>query len=140
MTRGRKLDFRFQSLVIDSFVAFESDSIDDRVLDHANHERVADLRDRHVAEETGRVKALQRSVDPLGIEFVALVHEQVGAHGIRLDALYAFDDDVADHLPLLREGVARGELERQRQSPRKRRQQPENERSQVAPSPFLFSS
>ena len=139
MTRGRRLASDSRSLVVDPFVAFESDSIDDRILDHSNHQRIADLCDRHVAEETGRVKALQRSIDPLGIEFVALLHEQVGAHGIRLDALYALDDDLADHLPLLREGAARSELERQRQSQRKRREQPENERSQVAALRFFLN-
>src|SRR4029077_7879430 len=75
-----KLNFIVQGLIGKPAIAFERDPTDYRVLDDADDESAALAAQRHVAEEPGGEESLQRAIDAVGVERVARLHQEIGAH------------------------------------------------------------
>ena len=89
-----QLQLGAQLLVGELVVALEGDAVDDRVLDHLHHQRVATAPGQaDVLEQAGGVERLEAAIDPVGIERVAWLHQHVGADRPGLDTLIALDPD-----------------------------------------------
>ena len=93
--------FFFEALGRDRAVTLEHDTVDDRVLDHPHNEIIATKLELDIAEQVGLAERADRQADPLFIENVARLHEQVGKDGARLDALVALHQDARDDDGLL---------------------------------------
>jgi hypothetical protein len=93
---GSQGGFRRQSFVVQAHVAFESDPIDDRVLNHHDHQGVAFPAQGDVAEEPGGEDRLQGGIDLDRIKALAGVDAHIGAHRFRLDPLGPLDSDLLD--------------------------------------------
>ena len=100
-----KLDLGFELVVRDIVVTLEGHAIDDRVLHHADDERVSFPPNGHVGEEARIEQALEGLVDRIGIVVVARPDRHVGPHGFRLDTLVALHEHGLDHAVLCRRGT-----------------------------------
>ena len=92
------LQLRPQHIVGELVVALEGDAVDDRVLDHVHHQRVAVATQIDVREKPGRIQRLQAAIELVGIERVASLHQHVGEDRAFLDALIALDPDGRDRV------------------------------------------
>jgi len=79
-------------------VALERQLVDDRVLGHLDHQRIAVAPEIDVGEQAGAEQVLQRLVDAPGIERIARVDLHIGPDGLRLDPLVALDSDLLDRI------------------------------------------
>src|SRR6185312_5360936 len=90
------LNFLIQRVVGQFAIALEHHAVDDRILHHLYHERVALAAQPHVSEEAGVEKGLERAVDAVGVERIARLHRHVGFDGFGFDAFGALDADFGD--------------------------------------------
>ena len=85
-----------QLLVLEAFVALESDAIDERGFDHRDGQAVGGARDLHVREQAAGVKRLETRVDRGGVERLARLRFEITADGVGLEAPVALDRDRRD--------------------------------------------
>ena len=88
-----ELHLRAKLIVGQLVVALEGHAVDQRILDHVHHQRVAFAGEPHVLEQAGGVKRLQAAIQPVGIERVTRLHQHVGEDRPGLDSLVALDLD-----------------------------------------------
>ena len=82
------LNLERELLVLELFIAFEGDAVEDRIFHHRHHQATARLADAHVLEQTRRVERFQTGIDRCGVPAL-----EIGTDGVGLDAAVAFNDD-----------------------------------------------
>ena len=103
-----QLHFRPQLVVGQLVVAFERHAVDDRIFDHAHHQRVAASAQPDILEQAGGIKRLEAAIEPVRVKPVARLDQQVGPDGAVLDALVALHLDRLDDAAV---GAAGGRLD-----------------------------
>src|SRR4029450_11537852 len=91
-----RLDFRLELLVLDLFVALESDAVDDRIFRDGDDQRPALTVGTDVLKKTGGDQRLDAFIDFEGAQLPIWPWAEIGADGVSLDPLIALHNDGAD--------------------------------------------
>ena len=91
-----QLQLRPQRRIGQRVVALEGDPVDDRVLLHLHHQRVAVAPELDVGEQAGGVERLQAAIELVGVERIARPHQHVGEDRARLEALIPLYLDIGN--------------------------------------------
>src|SRR5271169_2321273 len=91
-----QLDLGIELLVVEFVVSLKGDTVDDRVLDHLDDERVADPAQPDIGKQSSREQRFQRRIYLLVVPRVARLELEIRADGFGFDPLRPDDPNVAD--------------------------------------------